>query len=431
MSKVSFIHCSDLHLGCQQFNEPRRFEDFMESFSGIIDNALEKHVDYVLLSGDLFHHRNVNAHTLSLVMGLLDRLRSAGIQVVAIEGNHDKAFYLDEDSWMGFLNNQGYIKLLKPSFQEGRLQITPYDGEKGCVIETGDIRIIGLGYLGATTRQRLDEAAAIIGESERFTVVMLHAAVDKLLGQDMAGVGKDSFLAFKGKVDYFALGHIHSRQEHLDFIFNPGAPESVHMDEVRKSQEKGFYHVTAEGGEKCVEFIKSSRRPICYFDMDITGIPSPALIPERVFSSIDASDIRSFCQPLVQVNIFGTVDFNSFAIDAGGIADSLKNRYDCLAVEVLNNANLVQISENAEGRDFDRSLVERSVISRMVREERPEFRDIVGDITDLVLMTKNNSLSGVDEDEIISAIGVFLGKIPLSEAAASGEEEKTDENQAG
>jgi DNA repair exonuclease SbcCD nuclease subunit len=258
---------------------------------------------------------------------------------------------------------------------------------------------------------------------------MLHAAVDKLIGQDMAGVSKDAFLAFAGKADYFALGHIHSRQEHLDFIYNPGAPESVHIDEVRKNQEKGFYHVCIEGREKSVTFVPSRRRIVKYFDCDVTGISTPALIADRVISRIDSSDIHELCQPLVQVNIYGTVDFNSFTIDAGAIADTLKERYNCLAVEVLNNVNLVRMAEAEDGSEFDRSSVERHVIAGLVKEDGPEFTDIADEITNLILKTKGYALSGVDEDEIIAAIGEVLESMPLSEAAISEEEELTDEDQ--
>ncbi|NTV90381.1 MAG: exonuclease SbcCD subunit D [Clostridiales bacterium] len=427
MSGISFIHCGDLHLGCQQFNDETRYEDFFASFSYIIDYAIEKQAGYLLIAGDLFHHRNVNARTLGIAVRQLERLKAAGIKVIAIEGNHDKAFYVDEASWMSFLNNQGYLRLLKPVFQEGRLLLQPYEAGAGCILEEEGIRLIGLGYLGATTAQRLGEASLQLAEygsgAAPFTVLLLHAAVDKLMGQDMAGVGKDVFAQFEGIVDYIALGHIHSRQEQGGWIFNPGAPESVHIDEVRKNQEKGFYHVIADESGMKVEHIASRRRPVLYFDIDLTGIQLPEQAAGVVAARLDteglsdAGDLR----PIIQVNIFGKVDFNSFAIEEGTLSDMIKSRYDCLAVEVLNNVNLERNAEALSDGGFDRASVERGVIMNMIVEERPEYRAASQLLAELVLKTKSLSLADVAEDEIIDIIGQAMEGLVIEDTKEAAE----------
>jgi hypothetical protein len=120
------------------------------------------------------------------------------------------------------------------------------------------------------------------------------------------------------------------------------------------------------------------------------------------------------------VNLYGSLSFNSFAIDSGGLADTIKIRYSCLAVEVLNNTNLVRTSENGDMSGFDRSSVERYVIARMIGEERPEYSGFADELTDLVIKVKNYSLSNTGEDEIISAIWQTLGTISQGEAAVAG-----------
>ena len=78
------------------------------------------------------------------------------------------------------------------------------------------------------------------------------------MGQDMAGITRDTLAPYAGKVDYFAMGHIHSRSETSDWAYTPGAPECVHIDEAKRG-EKGCYIVTIEkAGDtvaKTVEFI--------------------------------------------------------------------------------------------------------------------------------------------------------------------------------
>ena len=55
MSKINFLHCADLHLGCTPNHLDIRYEDFFISFKNLIDNAISNNCRYILVSGDLFH----------------------------------------------------------------------------------------------------------------------------------------------------------------------------------------------------------------------------------------------------------------------------------------------------------------------------------------------------------------------------------------
>lgn len=420
MDKVSFVHCSDLHLGCQQLHE-ERWHDFGKAFKQVVDYALTQQVDFCLIAGDLFHHRNVNAPTLGQALEQLARLKEGGIMTIAIEGNHDKAFYQDRDSWMNFLHKQGYLHLLKPVFDsDGKILLTPYDGEKGCVLEAKGVRFIGLGYLGATTGRRLEELAGSLEPSDRFTVVLLHGAVDKLLGQDLAGVKREVLENFKGKVDYFALGHIHSRQEVEDWIFNPGAPECVHLDEAQEGKEKGFYHVVVAGKEKQVTFVPSKPREVLRVAVDLTGVTTPEAVAPQVVERLEPLDFQG--QPILQLNLYGTITFNAFAIDLNALAESLKERFNCLFVEVINNVNLPQLTSPADFSGFDRNLVQRHVLTEMVLEDKPELKGIQEPLVEAILQVKDHLLAGAETEEIISLMEKFLEELPLKETASTQEE---------
>ena len=146
MEKHLFLHCGDLHLGCTPNHLEQRYEDFFISFKDLIDNAINSNCKYILISGDLFHLKVINSKTLLNVINLLEYARVNNIKVIAIEGNHDKAFYVDEDSWLNFLHEKSYITLLKHKMVDGKLII---DNES--IYEDDNIRIIGIGYLGSAT----------------------------------------------------------------------------------------------------------------------------------------------------------------------------------------------------------------------------------------------------------------------------------------
>ena len=55
MKTNTFLHCSDLHLGCTPNHLEQRYNDFFDSFKDLIDNAIKNECKYILISGDLFH----------------------------------------------------------------------------------------------------------------------------------------------------------------------------------------------------------------------------------------------------------------------------------------------------------------------------------------------------------------------------------------
>ena len=86
--KTKFLHVADCHLGKWQYNLRERFNDFGRAFHHIVDQAIAAEVDFVILAGDLFEKRAIDALTLNQAMRALDRLHKKGIPCLAIEGNH-------------------------------------------------------------------------------------------------------------------------------------------------------------------------------------------------------------------------------------------------------------------------------------------------------------------------------------------------------
>ena len=84
-------------------------------------------VDFFLLAGDLFEKRTVDPLAMRVAIEGFRLLREAGIPVVAVEGNHERAHYRDQYSWLDFLDGLGYLYLLNPRFENGWLRIQKYE----------------------------------------------------------------------------------------------------------------------------------------------------------------------------------------------------------------------------------------------------------------------------------------------------------------
>ena len=85
---MRLLHTSDWHLG-RSFHGASLLEEQTEALDRIVELAREGAVDLVVIAGDLYDRAIPPAEAVSLFTHTLARLRSAGIAVVAIAGNHD------------------------------------------------------------------------------------------------------------------------------------------------------------------------------------------------------------------------------------------------------------------------------------------------------------------------------------------------------
>src|SRR5713101_5859387 len=145
--RASFIHVADTHLGYEQYGVRERFNDFSRAFWDIMQDAVNREVDFVVIAGDLFNKRAIDALTL----------------IHAIEGNHDRSYYRDGISWLQFLCHQEYLMLLAPKMRDGAPLLTLWDQRTmlGSHVDLlgGRLRIYGLPWQGAATARSMEGLA--------------------------------------------------------------------------------------------------------------------------------------------------------------------------------------------------------------------------------------------------------------------------------
>ncbi len=425
---ISFIHCGDIHLGFNQYNNEERFLDFHRSFSYIIDYAIDNKVDYFLIAGDFFNKRSINPRTLSQAISELSRLKEEKIQVIAIEGNHDKAPYGEgSESWMRFLNEQGYFYLLSPRFEEGSLVLEPYKEKQGGSILTFEgVRFVGLGYQGSMTGRRLSELNEQLEKSEVPTILLLHSAVDMLM--HLGGIKKEDIAVLKDKVDYVAMGHIHHRYEIDTWIYNPGCPECWDVGEW--AQEKGFYHVVLQEDEIDTSFIPGEKRPVYSCAVNVTGCEELEEVYDLCGHEIEKLEVEEGSNPIVQLVIKGTTPFSPLAVDTRLLEEKIKTAYGCLIVEVVNNAVMKGEQEALMDNpaEMNREDLEREVLRRIFLNSgnlNPWVDELVN------LSKKMKELIYLEaEEQSISALIENLAEKMVSEEVKEQVEEKPDSEAA-
>ena len=113
---VKFIHASDIHLGCQQYRNIHRTDDFIRAFQEILSIAIFRKVDFIILGGDVFTSIDMLPGKLNEIIGILTDFKdNSNIPIIAIEGNHDIRRYSKGmkfergQSWLKVISNLGLI----------------------------------------------------------------------------------------------------------------------------------------------------------------------------------------------------------------------------------------------------------------------------------------------------------------------------------
>ncbi len=351
---MNFIHTADLHLGYRQYDLDERFRDFGRSFQAIAQQAIDARTEFVLIAGDLFHNRNINAPTYYQAHFILSRLKEAGIPCIAIEGNHDRAFVRDSMSWLEALESQGLLTLIRPA--EGRLMNN--------YVDIGDTRIFGLCYAGASTSRVIPDIAREIAEinstnKPAYTVLMMHTGIEgQMKGSIIGETSYEDIYNLKDVVDYLALGHYHSAYEMDGWVHNPGSPDTCSIAEV--GEPKGYYHVK-DGNIVLRDIDRRKFLPISIRTDEYLNAGDLMAEVEKRLASAGKPE-----KPVVHILFRGCLNFDRSHLSLENVKALAMEMLDPLYVDArFELSNDEACIAGVEAGNFDRLAIEREVLSRL------------------------------------------------------------------
>lgn len=259
---------------------------------------------------------------------------------------------------MDYLDASGLLKLLRTP-RDGILK--PY-GDGGNVYFLNNYRIIGIGYAGARTNRRIEELTQNLDSFDGKTILLLHAPVDRMSGADYAFLQSKALSALKDKVDYIALGHIHSRYEIDGIMFNPGAPECVKVDEAFAG-EKGYYFADLAKG--VVEFTQYSHRRAVRAVIDIGGLLTTGEVYKKIIDWAE-SNIESLEGAMLLIKLTGKPEFDMLAIDCKSLEKDVAERYGCFSCEINVAVNSTYASYSG---NYGIEQLETAAIESLIEEK--------------------------------------------------------------
>ena len=375
--KASFIHIADTHLGYEQYGVRERFNDFSRAFWDIIDDALYREADFLVIAGDLFHKRAIDALTLIHAIEGLKKLKAKGIPVIAIEGNHDRSYYREGISWLQFLCHEQYLTLLSPRMRDGAPIIAPWEqstmaGSYMDVLD-GKVRVYGLPWQGAATARSIEglsqalEAARAEEEAAgiEYRLLMMHTGVDGVVPRVQGLPTMAHFQSLRRHVDYLALGHVHKPYEFDDWIYNPGSTETCGVEEAAW-EDRGYYFVeidsVAQSGDASpskhhASHLVSKRRPFARLEVRVDGLSEPNEVYNRLETYCRRERSRyegDALRPLVQAQLIGTLAFDAGSLDIAYMEKLVYDLFEPLYARIENNTNdrdYIPEGGDIDGRD--------------------------------------------------------------------------------
>lgn len=248
MKKITFIHAADLHLdsplvGLKSLPKgifERIQQASFQSFSTIVDHALEKQVDFLILAGDLYDGEDRSIRAQIFFRKEMERLHKENIPVYIIHGNHDHL-------------NGNWMELKMPN----NVHIFPQQVEMKKLITKNEaiVHLYGFSY------PHKHVAQPMISQYEKIEGAHYHIGI--LHGHDRMNKDHYQYAPFtvqqllEKNFHYWALGHIHkSSILYQDpYIVYPG---NIQGRNRKETGEKGCYYVEMDGTNTELSFIETA-----------------------------------------------------------------------------------------------------------------------------------------------------------------------------
>lgn len=316
----SFIHIADIHLG-------RPFSDISviggkeeicadaakKSFEKIINLAIEKQVDFILISGDSFDSDEHDLGTKLTFIRNLKKLADNGIKSYVICGNHDPiCMYKKYESYFRF--DEKY---------NGLINITGITTEdfKACFEPTDGVKLHTVSF----KKEESENLSAYLSPADdnNFHIGLIHCDLDKT-DSVYSPVSREDLR--KLGYDYYALGHIHVPEEKENNMIYAG----THQGRTRKETgEHGCYYVKINNKNDITkEFIPTDSVRFIRLETDCSDCKNKDEIFQKI-SGIISSEPKE----------------NLYEIELCGITEAYKE---------LNNSDniLADFTENYEGNVY-------------------------------------------------------------------------------
>ena len=320
---MRIVHFSDLHIGVENYGriDPQtglstRLGDFLSALDEVVEYALVRNVDLVLLAGDAYKGRDPSQTHQREFAKRLSQLSAAGIPTFILVGNHDlpnassraNAVEIFPTLQVPNVYIGDNLQIYNIPTRSGPLQIlaVPWP-RRGGILAREETRGLSIDEIRREIEERMTNAIydrVQQLDSQIPAILTGHVTVNgATVGTERSMMlGQDHVLLVSAlhhpQLEYVALGHIHKHQ-----VLRDDPPKVVYSGSLQRvdfSEEndiKGFCVVELDPdlrqGDRLVDFqfIEVAARPFVTVDVRLSsGEPDPTATVLRAIARQNIAD---------------------------------------------------------------------------------------------------------------------------------------------
>lgn len=235
---MKFAHLADCHIG--SWRDPKLRDVNTKAFIKAVDICIEKNVDFILISGDLFNTSLPAIDNLKQAVIKLKELKDKNISVYIIAGSHD--FSPSGKTILDVLEHAGlFINVAKGEIIDNKLKLSfTIDKKTGAKITgiPGKKGMLEKSYYENLIKDNLEK-------EQGYKIFMFHSLLSEFKPKDMEKVDSQPLSLLPKNFDYYAGGHPHfafnKKEDGYGTIAYPGPLFPNNFAELEKLKRGGFY----------------------------------------------------------------------------------------------------------------------------------------------------------------------------------------------
>ena len=299
-----------------------------EAYDRVIEAALAREVDFVIIAGDMFDSSYPSYCDYLHFFEGLEKLDAAGIPTYLITGNHDP--YTSWARNVGRLPKSAHmLGVGVPTFELYEREDEPlcliggrsYYAQAWPVDEEVSAGITRANAIGALSDAHPNAAEA------PFAIGIIHTGLEI----DASKAATNEATLLEKDIDYWACGHLH---RHLvrPIVDDPRIvfPGCVQGRDIKESGERGCYLVELEEGvSPRIEFIPTASVAFHALDIDVSSCQTLPDVERTVKVELFRENGHDFCSEMVaRVNLVGETPLHGYLRQADVTANIRKHIND-------------------------------------------------------------------------------------------------------
>lgn len=353
---TKILHISDTHLGNRQYRSDQRKEDFADAFEEAVQKAVERDVDAVIHTGDLFESRDPSIEDITRCIDILGVLSDEDIPFYGIVGNHESKM---DEQWLDLLNRAGVAERLG----------------KSATVVNDEVALYGIDSVKKPAWHSFDFTLEETDE-DLYRILCMHELLYPPVPDEFSHHETSEVVErLNIEIDALALGDYHKPEETVVDgvdVWYPGSTERCSAKEAE--QPRGVELLIVEDGKLTKKRLETDARKFITMDIEFEEDDGYGFAE----SEIEKKDVED---KVIRVDLTG----ERTPVSSGDVYDMVMNR----------GATVCRVNDSRGRRNIDMGSVEIEGVespNEMIEDKLAE-RDVSGVTVDVENMVRNGGVA--------------------------------------